>query len=144
MTWIKTPQIFLYNYNKYIWLGVTYNSNEYPKKIQSTKNSETHDDLQDDVEGDVHEVTMEHIIQRMRPPIVRAQMSLVVKWVPMSQLVMHFEPIAKIISPKVPPTTPTHKCACIQVLSNIITTITFEPTFVWFPSPNLEQWPPYM
>jgi hypothetical protein len=44
-------------------------------EIQSTKNSKTHDDLRDDVKGDVHEVTMEHIIQRMRPPIVRAQMS---------------------------------------------------------------------
>ncbi len=64
--------IFLYNYNKSMRLGVTYNSNAYPKNIQFTKNYKTHDDLQDDVEKYVHEVTMEHNIQRMRPPIVKA------------------------------------------------------------------------
>jgi len=49
----------------------------------------------------------------------------------MSQLVvMHFEPITKIIFAKVPPTTPTHKCACIQAVSDIVTTTTFESTLV--------------
>jgi hypothetical protein len=45
-------------------------------------------------------------------------------------VVMHFEPITKTNSPKVPPTTPIHKCAYIQVVSDIVTTTTFEPTLV--------------
>jgi hypothetical protein len=49
-----------------------YNLMDSSMEFVHEESSETHYDLQDDIKEDVEEVTMNHIIKRTRPPIVKA------------------------------------------------------------------------
>ncbi len=49
-----------------------YNLMDSSMEFVHEESSQTHYDLQDDIKEDVEEVTMNHIIKRTRPPIVKA------------------------------------------------------------------------